>query len=138
MNDLDMEATDSKTTSSPLKRSHLGLDERRSVPSRIWTTFVLLLMAVLIELPKLALSQRVYIDNRWLSIIAKLVLETAELFVATAIIFVWYRPDWLRRVYLKAEQKFSWVFYGICMFILATIIYAALRSFFAYSFFGHH
>lgn len=71
---------------------------------------MLALMGAIMLLPYVLLDLPFYRSNPWLAFAVARLFELVEVFVASAIVFVWYRPAWLRRIYLHSERHMSWLY----------------------------
>ncbi len=107
----------------PIEQSALNLEQRRSFPSKVWASFLLLFMGALIwSASALSEASDLYRDL-WFRVVVHTLLETIVLFVAAAVVFVWYRPEWYCRLYLKAEKKVGAIYYGVVLMLVVGFLF---------------
>jgi hypothetical protein len=82
---------------------------------------IMLLPYVLLDLP-------FYKDAPWLTFAVMRLIEMVEAFVVLAMVFVWYRPPWLRGLYLKAERRMSWLYYLVCAAFCLGLVWGGVWS----------
>jgi len=85
------------------KRSQLGIDEEQSIWAKLGLTFTVVTLGPLIGLlfliPVMSLVDPVG------KAAANYIIEAFVVFLALLLVFIWWRPPWLRRAYLAAEGK---------------------------------
>lgn len=83
--------------------SKLGFDRNRTVVEKLYRTLVLLLLAGFFGIFTILVVSLV--TDAWAKFVAETVLEICWVFWGLAMVFVWWRPRWLRSHYLHAEHR---------------------------------
>jgi len=83
--------------------SKLGLDRNRTVGEKLYRTLVLLLLAGFFGIFTALVVTLV--TDPWAKFAAESLLEVCWVFWFLAMIFVWWKPRWLRSRYLHAENR---------------------------------
>ena len=91
-------------------RSKLNLDEPQSTARKLWLTAYTLFFGIVITLLFLLIYHTVRWQPFWLSA-ARVLAEAFWVFLILVSVFIWYRPAWLRPLYLAAESKVVFVAY---------------------------
>ncbi|MDZ4783606.1 MAG: hypothetical protein SGJ19_25440 [Planctomycetia bacterium] len=109
----------------PDQRSQLDLDDDQGFFSRLGQFFSALFLGPLIGLLFwLGIEQ-----NRraapLVATIAENLLKTLVLFWVLLLVFIWYRPSWLRRLYLRSERKVVFVGWITRIALFLAIVFAA-------------
>jgi hypothetical protein len=99
------------------KQSLLGLDRNQSFFERLFLFLATLILGPLLGLLLLLAVMVNQLSPIW-TLIAKISLEILGVFWISVLIFIWWRPSWLRRHYLAVERK--------AVFIVKTAAWVAL------------
>jgi hypothetical protein len=116
---------------SQCERDHVRIvdfEKQRSIPARLWTTFVLMLMGTIMLLPYGMLDHAVYKESPWLKFTAMRLIEMVEVYVILAIVFTWYCARWFRGLYVKAERHMSWLYYLVAASIMLGFVWMGIYS----------
>ena len=110
--------------------SLLGLGEQLTVWQRVGSTFVILLMAAILLLGLLGVH---FPENQpVVQAVAREVVHIGYAFCGIALVFIWWQPRFLKRLYLWAERKIIVVYCGIlvlgAVFVLASHLISLLRE----------
>jgi hypothetical protein len=107
--------------------SLLGLDQKRSVWQKLGTTFIFLLMGILMLLPTMILSDEGRFRlGRWLRVFCLTVVETIWVFIALGFVFNWWHPRWLRTAYGWYERKMYRLYWGLGIGFLVGLVVLAV------------
>ena len=115
-----------------LGRSRFGLDAETSLFARLGSTLTLLMIGVVIGLIYLTIDSRVCAGwPAWLKFLARAGCEAVGFFFAVGLVYVWWRPAWLRRIYLRAENKlFHWFDFLAIVGVLCLVAAIVMMLFF--------
>lgn len=107
--------------------SWLGLHAENTILGKLFATVVTLVIGVLLGI----LWMAVYFDGMqweppWRSVV-RVLLNSFLMFWATGLIYIWWRPRWLRIVYHRAERIVVIVAY-VCVY--AGMAYLAIAAVF--------
>ena len=113
---------ESNASNDENEQSILGLERHHSLFDRLFLTVALLFLGPLLGLLFLVATSTSVWEPPWSWIVQRL-LNALEVFYVLLIVFVWWRPDWLRRHYYAAERK---VVKAVYIFFGCAILYAAI------------
>lgn len=94
--------TDDDSQIQQAKQSRLGLDQPHSLLERLGLFLSVLVLGPLIGL--LLLAGVLVVEGPAQSL-AKILLESLGLFWIAALVYIWWRPRWFRKIYLWIEGK---------------------------------
>lgn len=83
--------------------SKLGLDRNPGVGEKLFQTLVLLVLGGFLAI--FTTLVLVLVVDAWASFAAQTALEICWVFWFLALVFIWWRPRWLRVRYLRAEAR---------------------------------
>lgn len=110
-------------------RSRFGLDAETSLFARLGSTLTLLVIGVIIGLIYLVIGAANW--HPLAKVAGQGACEAVGLFFAVGLVYVWWRPPWLRHIYLYAEAHVCWWLTALVTVSLiccaATILMLALR-----------
>ena len=113
----------------PHDSSELGLDRDHGIATRLGRSLLLIVLGGFFIIFT-ALVFAPGWDNWWQAL-AKLAIEVCWSFWVLALLFVWWKPQWLRSLYLHSEKRmlrlatfFKWG--GMLLFILTFVLYGIL------------
>ena len=103
--------------------SSTGLDRADTVPAKLRSTFVLLVMVIPLALLTYIVHRFAPGFGMW-RLAFWIVVEALWVFWAVGILFVWWRPVWLRSLFLAAERKAVAVTYVVAYTLIAVALLA--------------
>lgn len=111
--------------------SKLGLDSNRTVVEKLFRTLVMLLFAGFFGIFSALVVA--LIDDPWWRFAAESILETCWVFWCLAIVFVWWKPRWIRSLYLHAEARMVRLgtvlkYAAVVLFLVAIVLITYLIS----------
>jgi hypothetical protein len=108
----------------PQDSSELGFERDRRIATKLGRTLLLLVLGGFF----LIFTALVFAPgwNRWCQVLAELAIEVCWSFWVLALLFVWWKPHWLRMIYLHSEMRMlrlakflKWA--GIILFVIAIL-----------------
>ena len=108
-----------KSNPSTDQQSTLGLERHHTLFDKLFLTVALLFLGPLLGVLFFAATSAPTWQPPWSWIVQQL-LNALGVFYVLLVVFVWWRPDWLRRHYVAAERK---VIRGVYIFFGCAILY---------------
>lgn len=81
--------------------------DRWSIWQRLWASFVILLMAVIMILPTFAPQDWLLRQSIWVQLICKATIATIWAFIGSSHVYVWWRPPFVRRMFARQYTRIS-------------------------------
>jgi hypothetical protein len=92
------------------------LNRPMGILEKVWTTFVLLVFGVLVT-PLLVIGWHQVADP-FLHELLAYVLEAVAVFYVALVVYIWWRPRWIARIYDSVESKLVKTAYVACGIIV--------------------
>lgn len=108
-------------------RSRLGLDEEQTFLERLGLFLTTLILGPLIGLMIAAALAVNAVPPGWQAVV-RFIIEALIAFWGLALVFIWWRPRWLRRIYLSVERKVVWIVQGIGLLFIGAVGYFLVRE----------
>jgi hypothetical protein len=102
------------------RRSRLGLDEEQPIGAKLVQTFFMLTFGPIVGLVIFA-AIRANVFEPIALFVAHSAFTTLVVFWGLSLVFLWWRPAWLRHIYLPLEARV--VFVTQAVFIVVVVVF---------------